>query len=171
MNVADLLIDGFGRVDEEVRDVVAGLSPDQLAVRPDPGANSIGWLVWHLLRVQDDHVAGAVERDQVWTSLGWARRFDLPYDDGAIGFGQSSEEVGQLLVDEELLVGYLEAVHARTLEIVAALTPDDLERVVDTRWDPGVTLGVRLVSVLSDDLQHVGQAAYVRGLVERGEGA
>jgi hypothetical protein len=40
--------------------------------------------------------------------------------------------------------------------------------VVDASWDPPVTLGVRLVSVISDDLQHAGQAAYLRGMIEYG---
>ncbi len=48
------------------------------------------------------------------------------------------------------------------------MTPEDLDRVVDKRWNPPVTLGVRLVSILNDDVQHVGQAAYVRGLLAAG---
>ena len=55
--------------------------------------------------------------------------------------------------------------HARTVAHLAGLSEADLDRVVDERWDPPVTLGVRLVSVISDDLQHAGQAAYLRGLV------
>ena len=47
-------------------------------------------------------------------------------------------------------------------------TEADLERVVDTSWDPPVTLGVRLISVISDDLQHAGQAAYAAGLLKQG---
>jgi hypothetical protein len=56
-------------------------------------------------------------------------------------------------------------VHARTAGFLRGLTDNDLDRVVDENWDPPVTLGVRLVSVLDDDLQHVGQAAYVRGFL------
>ncbi len=66
----------------------------------------------------------------------------------------------------DLLADYLGAVHGRTVEYVAGLTEADLDSVVDERWDPPVTLGVRLVSVVGDDLQHLGQAAYVRGLLE-----
>ncbi len=49
----------------------------------------------------------------------------------------------------------------------SGLQPADLDVVVDERWDPPVTLGVRLVSVVNEVNQHVGQAAYVRGLLER----
>jgi uncharacterized damage-inducible protein DinB len=58
-------------------------------------------------------------------------------------------------------------VHARSAEFLRGLSDEDLDRVVDTNWDPPVTLGVRLVSVLSDDFQHLGQAAYLRGLLGR----
>ena len=53
---------------------------------------------------------------------------------------------------------------------MSGLTDADLPRVVDERWDPPVTLGVRLVSVISDCLQHAGQAAFVRGILLRSAG-
>lgn len=165
MNTAELLVDGFGRVRENVHEVLSGVDQDTLALRPGPTANSIAWLVWHLARVQDDHVAEAAGTDQVWTSKGWADRFGLPFSRGAIGYGHSSDEVAELAAaPAELLRDYYDAVHEQTLAYVRTLTDADLDRVVDERWDPPVTLGVRLVSVLDDDLEHVGQAAYVRGL-------
>jgi hypothetical protein len=68
-------------------------------------------------------------------------------------------------VDADQLAAYLSAVHARTIAYVGGLRPEDLDRIVDERWDPPVSLGVRLVSVVNDDAQHLGQAAYVRGLL------
>lgn len=167
MHAKDILIDGFGRIREEVHAAVEGLGPDALNARPDPGANSVAWLVWHLTRVQDDHIADAFGLDQVWLSDGWEKRlaFGLPRHD--TGYGHTSAQVGRVRVDSgDLLTGYHDAVHEQTLDALRALTAKDLERVVDERWDPPVTMGVRLVSVLSDDLQHVGQAAYARGLVQ-----
>ena len=165
MTPADVLIDHFQRVAEGVPDLVDGLSEDDLAWRPGPAANSIGWLVWHLLRVQDDHVADAAGRDQVWTGQGFAERFGLPFDDAATGWGQSAAEVAQLRVTAELLVEYAVAVHAQSVDYISGLSEADLDCIVDERWDPPVTLGVRLVSVVDDDAQHLGQAAYVRGLL------
>lgn len=100
MDAKDILTDAFGRLPDLVHAVVRDLTVDQLRWTPAPGANPIGRLVWHLTRVQDDHVK-----------------------------------------------------------------PDDFDRVVDTAWDPPVTLGVRLVSVYDDATQHAGQAAYLRGLL------
>ena len=163
MTPSELLADAFGRIAEGGRDVVDGLDDDQLAHRPGPDANPIGWLVWHLTRVQDDHVADVAGLEQVWTAEGFHAKFGLPFDASATGYGQSSEQVAHVRVDAERLAAYLAAVHAQTLRYLEGLTPADLDRVVDDRWDPPVTLGVRLVSVDTDAAQHLRQAAYVRG--------
>jgi len=165
--VNDILTDALDRVRESVHQVVEGLGPDDLAYRPDEEANSIAWLVWHLTRVQDDHVADLIGSEQLWEAGGWAARFDLPFDDGATGYGQGPTEVDQVRPSAELLTGYYDAVHSATLSYLETLSAEDLDKVVDERWDPPVTLGVRLVSVVNDCTQHVGQAAYLRGLVER----
>jgi len=163
----DLLVDGFGRVRESVQQAVEGLDEEALAFRPDPDANSVAWLVWHLTRVQDDHVADVAGAEQIWTAAGWVERFRLSFDVGTIGYGQSSEEVGRVRATAEMLTAYQDAVHASTVRYLATLDDGDYARVVDDRWDPPVTLAVRLVSVLNDATQHVGQAAYVRGMLDR----
>lgn len=168
---AELLVDAFGRVREEVHAVVGGLTPDDLTARVDPGANSVGWLVWHLTRVQDDHVSDAAGTTQEWVTGDWVTRFALPYARLATGYGHSARQVGRMRVESaRLLTGYHDAVHDRTVRYVRELADADLDRVVDEGWSPAVTLGVRLISVLSDDLQHVGQAAFVRGMLERTAG-
>ena len=165
MDVSELLIDGFSRVSEEVHHAVDGLTAEELAVRLAPDANSIAWLVWHLTRVQDDHLAAAFAVPQVWLTQGWAERFALPLPATAIGYGHSSAEVATVTVpDGALLLDYYDAVHAQTVGLVATVAAADLDRIVDERWG-GVSLGVRLVSVISDDLQHVGQAAFIRGVL------
>ncbi|WP_208030345.1 mycothiol transferase [Streptomyces cyanogenus] len=167
MHAKDILIDGYGRIQEEVHAALDGLGPDELQHRPAPGANSIAWLVWHLTRVQDDHVADAFELDQVWLSQGWEKRFGLGLPRHDTGYGHTPAKVAKVRVESaDLLTGYYDAVHEQTLGALRSLAAKDLERIVDERWDPPVSLGVRLVSVLSDDLQHVGQAAYLRGLLQ-----
>ncbi len=165
MTPADLLTDAFGRIRDGAHRVLAGLDDEALAARPGPDANPIGWLVWHLMRVQDDHIADVAGTEQVWTRQGYAARAGLPFHDGATGFGQSSEEVGQVRLGAGFLGEYADAVTAATIAYLASIGPDDLDRVVDESWDPPVTLAVRLVSVIGDDLQHLGQAAYLKGLL------
>ena len=167
MTSADLLTDAFGRIREEVHLAVDGLSRGQLAHRVDPEANSIAWLIWHLTRIQDDHVCTVAHREQAWTAAGWADRFGLPLPREAHGYGHNSQEVAAVQADAEMLTGYHDAVYEQTIRYVETLTDADLPRVVDESWDPPVTLGVRLISVISDDLQHVGQAAFIRGFLLR----
>jgi len=165
----DLLVDSFTRVRELVEELTDGLSEDAGAFRPDPGANSPAWLLWHLTRVQDDQVAELAGVEQAWPA--WRERFALPFDDDATGYGQSAAEVGQVRVGGELLAGYHADVHALCLRYVEGLDAEELQRVVDERWDPPVRASARLVSVLGDVLQHLGQAAYVLGVAERTGGA
>ncbi|WP_333769979.1 mycothiol transferase [Streptomyces sp. IBSBF 2435] len=171
MNTADLLTEAYGRIKEVVHSAVDGLTTDELAFRVDPEANTVGWLVWHLARVQDDHVAEVAGRPQTWTEDGWDKRFGLPLDTADIGYGHSPQEVASVTVSSgDLLTGYYDAVHEQTLAYLRSLADADLDQVVDRRWNPPVTLGARLVSVLSDDLQHAGQAALLRGILLRRRG-
>ncbi|WP_042367209.1 mycothiol transferase [Streptacidiphilus neutrinimicus] len=164
----ELLTDAFGRIREVVHDTVTDLTPDQLAFRPEPGGNSIGWLVWHLTRIQDDHISDLADQPQAWTELGWHERFDLPFGPGATGYGHSSRQVASLSgIDAERLLGYHDDVQDQTAAFLAGPGIHHLDRVVDSNWVPPVTAAVRLISVVSDALQHAGQSAYVRGLLPR----
>jgi uncharacterized damage-inducible protein DinB len=165
MDVSSLLLEFYRRIPPLARRAVEGAELDQLLATPAPQANSIAWLIWHLARVQDHHVAELLGEDQVWID-GWAARFGLESDQSNTGYGHDAEEMAAVRPQEpEVLLDYLEAVDRRTQTWLAEVTAADLDRVVDRRWDPAVTLGVRLVSVADDCLQHAGQAAYVRGLL------
>ena len=167
MDSAEILLDGFGRIHDSVHRVLDGIGPAELVYRIEPGANTIAWLVWHLTRIQDDHLASAFDTEQAWLSRGWAKTFALGFDDRDTGYGHSAEDVASVSASRELLVGYFEDVHDNTLAAVGTLTAADLDRVVDRAWTPPVVLGVRLVSVINDAMQHVGQAAFIRGVAER----
>jgi hypothetical protein len=166
MEQRELLIDAFDRIRGVVHSVVEGASDALLGYRADPEANTIAWLVWHLTRVQDDHVADVAGTDQQWLS-GWSDRFGLPLPVSSTGYGHSSDDVAAVTAPAELLLGYHDAVHDATVAYLGGVSGEELDRVVDTSWDPPVTLGVRLVSVIGDDLQHAGQAAFVKGIAKR----
>ena len=165
MKSNDVLAEAFGRLPELVRGAVEGLSPEQLRRAPAEGANTVGWLVWHLTRVQDSHVAELLDAEQIYISGDWAPRFGRG-DSSDTGYGHTAAQVAAVAPESaQVLLDYYDAVHARTVKYLAGLSDDDLDRVVDERWDPPVTLGVRLVSIYDDDAQHAGQAAYARGLL------
>ena len=168
MDVASLLLELYGRIPPLARQAVEGLDLPRLTRAPAPGANTIAWLLWHLARVQDHHVAELLDSEQLWVTGGWAARFGLAADPSNTGYGHSADEVAAVRPDRpEALVEYLDAVDQRTRSMLVGLVPSDLDQVVDRRWDPPVTLGVRLVSIADDSLQHAGQAAYLRGLLAR----
>jgi len=168
MDVSGLYDELFSRIHDHVHGILEGLTTDDLLVVPEPGSNPIGWLLWHLTRVQDMHVAELLDRDQVWTESAWANRFGLQPDPHDVGYGHSAEQVARVRPESpEAITDYYAAVEARTHELLARLTPEALDEIVDQRWDPPVTMGVRLVSIVDDDIQHAGQAAYVRGLLGR----
>lgn len=185
-SAAAVFLDAFGRQPELVATALDGLSDDDLAVQVEPGANTVAWLVWHAARQQDAQVAAAARTlgtpavapytQEVWAQEGYRDRFALPLHDpkarfGDSGYGDTSEQMAAVRVSASQLTAYHEAVHERTAAMVAALADDDYATVVDDRWDPPVTLLVRLVSVVDDAAQHLGQAAFVRGVIQRRRGA
>ena len=162
----ELLRDAFTRLIEHLDELTDGLSDEVSNYRPTPEANSIAWLIWHSARVQDIQLADIAGVEQVWTRDGWVDRFglDLPRND--TGYGHSPQDVAKVRASAELLSGYYHAVHELSLEYVTSVTAEELSRVVDTNWDPPVTASARLVSIVDDCAQHLGQAAYVRGIAQ-----
>jgi uncharacterized damage-inducible protein DinB len=166
MDIASLLIELYGRLPPLAHQAVHGLSREELVAQPGPEANTIAWLVWHTARVQDHHVSEILDTRQIWVEGTWAERFGLEADPLNTGYGHAPADVRAVSpVQPSDLEDYLDAVQERTVTWLRALTAVDLDGVVDRRWDPPVTLGVRLVSIADDALQHLGQAAYVRGLL------
>ncbi|MGF1596037.1 MAG: DinB family protein [Acidimicrobiales bacterium] len=166
MDPAALYLELYGRIPPLARRAVDGLDPDELRRTVVDGTNSIGWLVWHLARVQDHHMAELLDTDQVWQSGDWAGRFGLEPDPSNIGYGHGPDDVDRVRPESaEVLVDHLDAVQRRTEAFLTDVDPEQLDTIVDRRWDPPVTLGVRLISIADDSLQHVGQAHYLRGLL------
>ena len=164
----EILRDSFTRLIEHVDNLTSDLTEHAASYRPAPQANTITWLIWHSARVQDlqiCHIAGTLaDPGDIWTRDGWVDRFalDLPRHD--TGYGHTAAEVAKVTASAELLAGYYHAVHDMTLDFVARLTPPDLARVIDTSWEPPVTASMRLVSIVDDCAQHLGQASYLRGI-------
>ena len=166
MNAKDVFDEAFGRIPGLVTRAARGLTPEQLRQAPAEGANTIAWLIWHLARVQDAHLSELIGQEQVYLTGDWAPRFGLKPDPSDNGYGHTAAQVTSVRPESwHTLVDYYAAVHARTLAYLADRSAADFDQVVDEAWDPPVTLGVRLISVIDDDVQHAGQAAYLRGLL------
>lgn len=167
MSANELLVDAAQRPAQVAGEVLDGITEDVLNCMPEGKHNSIAWLIWHAARQQDMQIAHLSGEDQVWTAQGWDRKFDLDRDANDFGFGDTPEDVARVHVtDPDLLQGYLDSVTAATVDYLRPLSDADLDEIIDESWDPPVTRGVRIVSTIDDAAQHLGQAAYVRGLVQ-----
>jgi hypothetical protein len=166
MNANDLILDGLERIRSVLRRTLNGLTLDELHRQPQADANSIAWLAWHLTRVQDVSVSGLANQEHIWFSQGWQDKFSLPPGASDDGFGHTPEQVAAFrATSAQALLDFHDSVLERSRTYVRDLAPADFDRTLDEpQWQPPPTVGVRLVSVLSDNLQHAGQAAYLRGL-------
>lgn len=162
--VREVLRDSFTRLIEHVEELTDGLTDEVAIFRPTAEANSIAWLIWHSARQHDVQLSDIAGTEQVWFRDGWVDRFALDLPPDSMGYGHDADEVGKVRASADLLAGYYHAVHKVTLEYIATVTAEELARVVDTRWNPPVTASVRLVSIIDDSAQHLGQAAYVKGI-------
>lgn len=168
MEWPELIMDGYGRILQVLEKALDGLTPEDLNQQPEPGCNSMGWITWHLTRIQDDHIADLMGAEQLWVSGGWHSRFDRPPNTTDTGFGHHPEDLAAFKSpDAGTLLGYHRAVMERTKRYIATLSISDLDRELnEPRFQPLPTVGVRLVSIMSDNLQHAGQVAYLRGLLK-----
>ena len=162
-----IVIDALGRIQNTIRRVLDGMTPDQLYYRPAENSNSTAWVIWHLTRVQDHHISDMGGLEQLWTSDGWHARFGMEADGKNTGTGHTPGDVAKIRPDAETLQSYYDAVYERTKTVLSSLTPEDMDRELDApQYNPLPTIGVRCASIISDNTQHVGQAAYIKGLAQ-----
>ena len=161
MKVADFAADALSNMSDRLITGLDGLSVEQQCYRPDPDANTIAW---HMTRVQDHHIADLEGGNQLWIDGGWDKEMGMSSDLD----DHSSEQVGALVPpNPTVLAEYQAAVAKRTDTYVRGLTEEQFDEIIDRAWDPPVTRGVRITSVVNETAQHVGQVSYLRGLVER----
>ncbi len=147
---------------------LSGLSPEELRARPAPESNPIGWLMWHLTRVQDYAISTILEHETVWVRGKWYEKFGMAPDPAYRGNGDTPEQVDQFAApNTETLVAYYRAVRANTDAFLNALTEEDLSRMVPpVRGTEPVPLAERLPGIIVETVHHGGQVAYARGALK-----
>jgi hypothetical protein len=171
MRWQQLIIDMYQRMSQEIEQVLNGLTIEDMHKRPAPGANPIGWLCWHTARSLDRQLGDVVLGRQLWITGGWHKKFNRPPDLNDTGVGHTDAQVDGLRIpDVKTLLAYHRAVMNETLRYLARLSEDELDRECENSQHPGTKTAVhlRLMGTLNN-LQHVGQAGYVRGLI-KGQG-
>ncbi|MFC2070675.1 DinB family protein [Chloroflexota bacterium] len=159
----------FNRIAEQMEQVLDGLTPEELNRQPAPGANTIGWLTWHLTRSHDRNMSEIIGKEQLWIEDKWYVRFNRAPDPAETGFGHSVEEMADFRApDSETVMEYHRAILERIREYISSgLSEAELVREsYSPTFDSTNPVGRRIAGVINDGLQHVGQAAYVRGLIQ-----
>ncbi len=169
MDWRDLIIDGYDRIFETLDPALKGLTKAELDKQPDSKSNPLGWTVWHLARGQDSQIADLAKTEQLWLKDGWHKKFKRPADAGDTGYGDSAAEVAAFRSPTAaVLLEYCRAVVAASNRYLKSIDVKELGRVLDEDYQPPPTVGVRIVSVMADSLEHAGEAAYIRGLIKAG---
>lgn len=169
MEWPQFISDIFERIAQELEHTLDGLTTDDLNRQPAPGANSIGWLAWHLTRSHDRNMSEIMGKEQLWLSDGWYTRFGRPPDPADTGYGHSPKEVAAFRSPEgRVILDYHRAVVTRIKHYInGQLSETELDR---ESYSPtlNITLTVhqRLLGVINDAYQHLGQVAYARGLLK-----
>lgn len=105
----------------------AGLSDEQMRVRPRQDLNSLAWLMWHIARAEDIILNPVLAgRSQVCDDA-WRKKLGVARKD--FGIGMTSAEVSDLTgqIDIGALREYRDAVGRRTREIIGGFGAQDWE--------------------------------------------
>jgi hypothetical protein len=168
MELKQFVLDIYARRYQELEQAVTGLTPEQLKYQPKPESNSIGWLIWHATRSQDRMNADLFGEDQLWVSAKWHAKFNRPPDQKDTGFGHTAAQVAAFHVpDAQTLLDYANAVYERTKAYISVrLTEADLQREIRSpTMGTTDTVEQRILATIND-FQHIGQAGYVRGMLQ-----
>lgn len=164
MDALDVLSESATRPLQAAQALRDHLTPQVLNAHVAGHPNTVAWLLWHTGREIDVQIADLIGGEQLWTRGAYPERFNLGPVGDSLGYGHSSDEAAQIKIDDSAaLLEYLEGATEMLVHYINTLSEDELDHVIDHDWDPPVTRGVRLVSIIDDAAQHVGQAAYAVG--------
>jgi hypothetical protein len=168
MRWQQFIVDLFEWIANDVETVLKGLSVDDINKQPKPDANSIGWLCWHLTRSEDRAVIDLMGQQQLWIKDKWHARFNRAPDPTETGVHHTTEQAASFVApDAQTLIDYHRAVLEQTKQyVLSMLTEDEFDRTFDKPTYPEVaTVRRRLLGIIKESFEHVGQAAYVRGQI------
>ncbi|MCH8109745.1 MAG: DinB family protein [Chloroflexi bacterium] len=164
MDIVRFISQSMSQVQMRLLATCDGLTQEQALWRPAPHANNIGFILWHVGRVEDTRISSLREpHPQIWESQGWYEKFGQSVDapDPGDRMGLRALSIPTL----DVLLGYVKAVHQQTLEFLSALKPDDLDAIPNPS-QPERTVADVLRHMITHKNNHHGQIDYIRGLQE-----
>lgn len=164
MDANEILTDAASRPMHILGQIRERVTSEVLNLHPAGHDNSVAWLLWHSGREIDVQLRALAGVEEVWTADGFRDRLGLGDLGDGVGYGHTPEQARAVVIaDSETLLDYLTETLKALVGYISALSPADLDDIVDERWDPPVNRGVRLISIIDDAVQHIAQAAYVLG--------
>ena len=169
MTWQEMIMDIFDRIAAQLAQVLEDLTPEELNQQPTPDTNPIGWLAWHLTRSNDRNMSELMGLEQLWISGNWYARFNRAPDPAETGYGFTLEEVAAFTSPDALTIMEY---HRAVLDRIRQFIGNDLSEMMleEESYSPTFQRSSpvyrTITGVINDGLQHVGQAAYVRGLLQ-----
>ena len=168
MSVGEISNAAYDRIAGVLRRALTDMTVTQLTTQAaGPESNPIGWIAWHLTRTQDKNYSALLGREELWSKDGWYQKFGLPIESGT-GNGDSLETVRSFdPINSDTLLAYFDATRALSREFLDSLDADDLNQPSPSGLPTTEVIKVSIARVTGDLIQHIGQIAYVRGLVDK----
>lgn len=168
MDVRDFALQSLNESQTALMQAVDSLSQEELMRQPQPGANHIAFILWHMVRAEDWFFHYLFQRvPQVWESEQWHEKLNLPDDPRVTGFGYTEEQVASFpSIQLRDLIAYSEAVRARTVDYLRSVNPARFDEIAKSRLFGEVSIGNLIGHLLIELAQHVGQIAYIREMVK-----
>ncbi|MFC1994682.1 DinB family protein [Chloroflexota bacterium] len=164
MDTKELILASLEQSKGYLSKALDGLTQEEAAWSPRAECNSIAFISWHIARVEDFFVNRALQRkDELYESEGWQEKLGTPPKE--VGYQYT---VGQLCAwpvpQLEVLRAYADSVREKTLAFLKHLAPARLSEVPRPDRSPD-SIGVTLGRISTEIALHVGQIAYLRGML------
>jgi uncharacterized damage-inducible protein DinB len=142
-----------------------GLTQQEITWRPSSGSNSIGLILFHVIKSEDSTIQSTLQgKKMLWETEKWYEKLNLPVTEG--GAHYTADQVNDFKVPMlKDLLAYMDAARAKTIEYVKKVDVKELDRTIKVVWGKGEsTIGGVFAFHLAHVTRHIGECSYIRGL-------
>lgn len=167
-----VLLDAFQLAHRNLRAAVLDLTPEQLVWRPQEGANSVAFYLWHVPRTTDFYINRRLRSEpELWSRDNWRARIPIEAEGQGtrglgIGSGFTDQQVGAMpALPPSQYLAYLDVVAAQVEAWLTTLAPEELlEEREREGFQKAQVLRV-VLAALGHSHSHTGEIGYVKGLM------
>ncbi len=159
------IISGLEEYLQSLYKALDGLSISELEWQPSLESNNIIYLIWHMGRVEDNWINQIIGgNENVWIKNGWNKKF--PFDESDYGKGYNKQDLATLpRMDKDEIMKFYEEQRSESITVIKNLNDEDLAKEYK-RLTGELKSGYWILGhVLVEESQHLGQIAYIRGMM------